>query len=196
MEERRDLLLTVTLQVSSSDRWIWLPDQSGGYTVRGVYDLLTSQEQPLLQQNLELIWHKQVPLKVSIFVWRMLRDRLPTKENLANLGIISMKAWLCRAGCGQVEDLNHLFISCPYFGALWPLVWAWLGVAGAQSQVISNHFLQFIHYAGVLKSRRSFFHLIWLLCVWVLLNDRNDRLFKNKHSSLPHMLDKVKSFSL
>jgi len=107
-----------------------------------------------------------------------------------------MESRLCIAGCGQVEDLNRLFLSCPFFGALWPLVRDWLGVAGAESQVISDHFLQFIHYACDLKSRRSFFHLIWLLCVWVLWKDRNDKLFRNNYSSLPHMLDKVKSYSL
>jgi hypothetical protein len=123
-------------------------------------------------------------------------DRLPTKNNLANRGIISMEARLCSAKCGQVEDLNHLFLSCPYFGALWPLVRAWLSVSGVESQLISDHFLQFIQYPSVLKSRRSFFHLIWLLCVWVVWKDQNDRLFRNKHSSLLHMLDKVKSFSL
>ena len=67
VEECRELLLTVTLQDSSSDKWLLLPDQTGGYTVCGVYDLLTSQEQPHLHKNLELIWHKQVTLKVSIF---------------------------------------------------------------------------------------------------------------------------------
>ncbi|KEH32906.1 hypothetical protein MTR_3g011275 [Medicago truncatula] len=59
VEECRELLLTLTLQDSSSDRWLWLPDQTGGYTIRGVYDMLTSQEQPMLHQNMELIWHKQ-----------------------------------------------------------------------------------------------------------------------------------------
>jgi len=58
VEECRELLLTVTLQNSSSDRWLWLPDHNGGYSVCGVYDLLISQEQPHLHQNLELIWHK------------------------------------------------------------------------------------------------------------------------------------------
>ncbi len=122
VEECRDLLLTVTLQEDSSDRWLWLPDQSGGYTVRGAYDMLTVQDHPLLHQNLELIWHKQVPLKVSIFAWRLLRDRLPTRQNLAIRGILPMDARLCLAGCGQVEDVNHLFLSCPSYGALWPLV--------------------------------------------------------------------------
>jgi len=37
----------------------------------------------------DLIWHKQVSLKVSIFAWRLLRGRLPTKSNMTTRGIIS-----------------------------------------------------------------------------------------------------------
>jgi len=159
-------------------------------------DLLTMQDQPHLHQNSELIWHKQVSLNVSIFPWRLLRDRLPTKENLAKRGIISVDSRMCCAGCEHAEDLKHVFLICPYYGALWPLVRAWLRIEGVESQVISDHFSQFIYYAGVLKSRRSFFHLISLLCVWIIWNDQNDRLFRNKQSSLPQLLDKVKSYSL
>jgi len=86
--------------------------------VRGVYDMLTSQEQPYIHQNMELIWHKQVPLKVSVLAWRLLRDRLPTKFNLADRGIIPVEARFCVTGCGQVEDVNHMFLPCPIFGAL------------------------------------------------------------------------------
>ena len=158
VEECRVLLLTVSLWESVANRWLWLPDQDGGYSVRGVYDMLTSQEQPQLHSNMELIWHKQVPLKVSILAWRLLRDRLPTKNNLANHGVIPLEARLCLTGCGHVEDVNHLFLSCPTFGALWPLVRAWLEVVGVDSQTTSDHFLQFINYAGCSRLRRSFFH--------------------------------------
>jgi len=132
---------------------------------------------------------KQVPLKVSVLAWRLLRDRLPTKANLTNRGIIPIEARLCVTGCGHVED-------CPFFGALWPMVRAWLGVEGVDSHAIPDHFMQFIQYASGLKSRRSLFHLIWLQCVWVLWNDRNDRLFRGRNCSLPQLLDKVKSNSL
>ncbi|KEH29430.1 hypothetical protein MTR_4g036635 [Medicago truncatula] len=33
----------------------------------------------------------KVPLKVSILAWRLMRDRLPTKLNLANRGILSVE---------------------------------------------------------------------------------------------------------
>jgi hypothetical protein len=37
-----------------------------------------------------------VPLKVSIFAWRLLQDRLPTKSNMLNRGIISRRQVFAR----------------------------------------------------------------------------------------------------
>ena len=196
VEECMKLLLNVSLQDTSNDMWQWLLDPNEGYSVRGVYNMLTSHEHPQLHQNMEFIWHKQVPLIVYIFVWWMFKERLPIKSNLAICGIIPSEVRMCVHGCGHVEDTTHLFLSCPTFGAIWSLVRAWLGFDGADSQVISDHLLQFIHYASGLKSRRSLFHLIWLLCVWVLWNEQNNRLFKDQQCSIPHLLEKVKSYSL
>ena len=69
-------------------------------------------------------------------------------------------------------------------------------VEGVDSHGISDHFVQFIEYTGGLKPRRSLFHLIWFQCVWVWWNERNDRLFRNRQSSIPLLLDKVKSHTL
>ncbi|MCI49454.1 70 kDa peptidyl-prolyl isomerase, partial [Trifolium medium] len=102
-----DLLLDVSLQEQSSDSWQWQPDPDGGYTVRGAYQLLTSQDSVTLDVAEGLIWHSQVPLKVSIFAWRLLRDRLPTKANLVTRGILSSEAHFCVSGCGAVESAQH-----------------------------------------------------------------------------------------
>lgn len=40
--ECRDLLLTISLLETKTDRWLWMLDQISSYPVRGVYDLLTS----------------------------------------------------------------------------------------------------------------------------------------------------------
>ncbi|KEH21259.1 transmembrane protein, putative [Medicago truncatula] len=56
----------------------------------------------------------KVPLKVSI--------RLPAKSNLADRGITFVEDRFCVTGCGHVEDVNHMFFSCPIFGTLWPMV--------------------------------------------------------------------------
>jgi hypothetical protein len=64
-----------------------------------------------LDATLDLIWHKQAPLKVSIMAWRLLRNRLPTKENLVVRGIISHDNQLCVTGCGGIKTAHHLFLS-------------------------------------------------------------------------------------
>jgi len=100
LEECRLLLLNVSLHPLSFDVWQWLPDPSSGYSVHSVYAMLTTQEVPQVTQDVNLIWHKQVPLKVSVFAWRLLRDRLHTKSNLALRGVINVEASMCVSGCG------------------------------------------------------------------------------------------------
>lgn len=141
------------------------------------------------------MWQRQVPLKVSIFAWRPFRDRLPRKANLVAGGIIPPDAYYCMTGCGGVESARHLFISCDTFGSLWTLVRSWISFSLADPHHLSYHFIQFIYSTCVLNARRSFLQCIWLLCVQVVLNERNNRLFKNTENSIPQLLDKVKLYS-
>ena len=67
LEQCRQLINDVVLQSDISDSWQWDSDSVGGYTVRGVYQQLTTHPVPPDVTMGDLIWHKQVPLKVSIF---------------------------------------------------------------------------------------------------------------------------------
>ncbi|GAU10837.1 hypothetical protein TSUD_425350, partial [Trifolium subterraneum] len=124
--ECQSLLSNISLQALSSDRWQWQLDPDKCYTVCDAYQLLTSHDSVILSDAEGLIWHSQVPLKVSIFAWRLLRDRLPTKANLVTRGILSSEAYYCVSGCGAVESAHHLFISCRTYGSLWSLVSSWI----------------------------------------------------------------------
>jgi len=120
-----------------------------------------------------LVWHNNVPLKVSIFVWRLLRNCLPRRQNLVHRGILSDIDVGCLLGCGYVETAQHLFISCDFYGTLWFQVRSWLGVSSPDPIIVLDHFLQFTHSAGGARARRSFMQLVWLLCAWIIWNDRN-----------------------
>jgi len=56
------------------------------------------------------VWVKAVPLKVSLFVWRLLMNPIPTKDNLRGRGVVTNNYCRCIGGCDMVEDSNHLFI--------------------------------------------------------------------------------------
>jgi len=51
-------------------------------------------------------------------------------------------------------------------------------------------------YTGYSRARRSFLQLLWLLCIWLVWNERNNRLFNNTETSIEHLLDKTKFHSL
>ncbi|MCH93793.1 70 kDa peptidyl-prolyl isomerase, partial [Trifolium medium] len=137
-----------------SDQWLWRHDPAGGYSVRSVYHMLTSREVPSVAATTNLIWHKQVPMKISVLTWRLFRNR----------------------GIGNIAQ--HLFLSCPVFAPLCYLVRSWIGIFSADPILLQDHFVQFIHSAGGLRARRSFLQLIWLCCIWVVWNERNNRVFK------------------
>jgi len=76
----------------------------------------------MVDRRAGLVWYKQVPLKVSVFAWRQLRDRLPTRSNLLDRGVITGGAAGCLAGCTHLENSQHLFLSCGFYGSLWQAV--------------------------------------------------------------------------
>jgi hypothetical protein len=129
-------------------------------------------------------------LKVSILAWRLLCDRLPTKANFVKRAVLDTSSSLCVSDCGFVETAQHQFLSCDTFSSMWPLSRQWLGIVGVDTYVIQEHFLQFVHLTGGGKATRSFLQLIWLLCDWVLWNERNNRLFNNVVTSFNRLLDK------
>ena len=152
MVECRRLFNDIVLRPNVSDRWHWTPNIHGGYTVSGVYHILTTSTDPPDVGLHDLVLHKQVPQKVSIFVWRMLRDRLPTKTNLLRRGLFTVEVARCATGCGFDESVSHLFLHCDSYGSLWWHIRAWIGVTGVVPHDISDHLFQFIHIQGTLRS--------------------------------------------
>jgi len=63
-------------------------------------------------------------------------------------------------GCGLMEDINHLFLSCDYFGKIWDAILHWLGFIMVQTTQVANHFYQFETLGGFSKSVRIVFNLI------------------------------------
>jgi len=107
--------------------------------------MLTTIEQPIHLAPSNLTWHKDVPLKVTVFAWRLLCERLPTKDNLLRRDIIHHDNQLCLRGCRMEETTDHLFLSCPIFGfgIIWYQLRRWFGVSGVDPMFFSKHFLQF-----------------------------------------------------
>ncbi|RHN79618.1 putative reverse transcriptase zinc-binding domain-containing protein [Medicago truncatula] len=188
-----DILTNIVLQPNHYDRWIWHLHASNNYNVTSAYNhLLTLISNNLSATHTSEIWNKEVPLKISLFAWRLLRDRLPTTDNLIKRHILLLNAQLCVGGCGMMGDAKHLFLSCDFFGKLWYGISHWLSCHIVFPEHVPDHLYQFGTLGGFSKNNRSAFHLIWLSCVWVIWLERNARVFHQTEASINQLLDKVK----
>jgi hypothetical protein len=175
--------------------WQWQPDHVEGYSVCLAYQLLTSQQHAPLEVAEDPIWHKQIPLKVSLFSWRLLRDRLPTKENLVTRAIVTPAAdHSCVSGCGGMESVQHLFISSS--------IWFSLAVGSIMDWFFGCGSLEHL---GSLSSVYSFFG--WSSCAALIftaylalmcfghLERTKSTVIRNSELSLTQLLEKVKLYS-
>ena len=72
------------------------------------------------------LWKAPLPLKIKIFVWQLLRDRLPSRVEVRKRqgpgdGLCPM--------CGVPETGSHILFSCPAARFLWNFVHEALGPA-------------------------------------------------------------------
>jgi len=72
VHECRVLLVDISLQGDLSYLWIWSSDSVGGYYVCGVYPHLTSAKYTTRPIVSDFLWHKAVPLKVSLLASALL----------------------------------------------------------------------------------------------------------------------------
>nr|ABD33236.2 H+-transporting two-sector ATPase, alpha/beta subunit, central region, related [Medicago truncatula] len=106
------LLCNVVLQDSSLDRWWWILDPINGYSVKGTYQYLTMPDTSMETCLFDAAWLKHVPLKVSVFVWRLLRNRLPTKDKHFCRRVLHHDGMLCVGeSCGTLFTSGSTSIS-------------------------------------------------------------------------------------
>lgn len=100
------------------------------FYVKSCYDILNHDAgffplQPNLMLALDILWVYRVPLKVKVFGWRVLLNRLPTRSNLGDIGVISNSHDKACVFCFQaVEEADYVFLICPRTR----MVWKWLGI--------------------------------------------------------------------
>lgn len=81
---------------SNPDRWQWLQDPSGSFSIASMRKLL---HKPTANNNFTLHWNNLVPLKVNIFGWQAEKNKIATRTALQVRGI-QLDSCLCRL-CGD-----------------------------------------------------------------------------------------------
>ncbi|XP_057432161.1 uncharacterized protein LOC130724912 [Lotus japonicus] len=73
---------SVQLVEGAFDRWSWLPSSDGVYSVSSAYSFMQDPLLPTQDHALSEVWKSLAPSNIKAFSWRLLLDRIASRENL------------------------------------------------------------------------------------------------------------------
>ena len=171
-----------------NDTWVWRAEATGIISTKSAYQVIKSEMDDEGQYlGFKKLWEIKVPPKALSFVWRLLWDRLPTKDNLIKRQI-QVENDLCPFCHSQSETASHLFFTC---GKIMPLWWEFLSWV-KEDKVFHcrpmDNFLQ--HYSSaaskVSNTRRTMWWIAVTNSIWRL---RNDIIFQNQTVDITRLTD-------
>ncbi|XP_058727076.1 uncharacterized protein LOC131598498 [Vicia villosa] len=102
------------------DKLIWHHESNGEYSVRSAYHIqggMRNTDRPG-SSSLDYhgfwkqLWKLKVNPKIKNFMWRVIKNILPTKENLRNKGVVT--DGMCPLYNSEAESTCHLFLRCAF----------------------------------------------------------------------------------
>ncbi|XP_057809075.1 uncharacterized protein LOC131023546 [Salvia miltiorrhiza] len=124
--------------------------------------------------------------------WRMMLNRLPTRDNLKKKRILTTEEESKCNECGMGEESsNHLFLLCPKIEEVWNEIQRWLGIPLAQPNHIERHYDMFIN-LGNKKKIRTLLLAIWVGTIWMRWKKRNEKCFEGKDWECKNLVLEIK----
>ncbi|GKC82639.1 RNA-directed DNA polymerase, eukaryota [Tanacetum coccineum] len=166
-----NLLSSFTLS-DAEDSWSWSLG-SPSFTVKCTREHIDNNILP--DGGMETRWNRYLPKKINIFIWRVLRDRLPTRWNLSHKGIDldSLNCLICDT---SVETTNHSLWFCSLATTLWHRVFVWLDIAPPNPSNIQDVF-SWLDNMSLSSAQKSALEVICGVVFWSLWHFRNKLIF-------------------
>lgn len=145
------LLWDISLIFGREDKWIWGLDYNKFLSIKFCYTWLvdcvageTHSRDTYKLLACSKTWKCDVPTKAIVLTWRLLINKLPTRDSLVRIGVVNLACEsCCFSSFKQEETAQHLLFCCSKMLEVWNRVFNWLDVPVLNSQDPVNHFLHF-----------------------------------------------------
>lgn len=174
------------------DRWVWVKESSGAFSVSSAYEFLAGFSAGSHEGLFDYLWASKAPSNSIALAWKVLIKKLQTKDELRKRNAIPSGTDTSCAMCSNaVESISHLFFCCPMSWLLWCGVLRWVGYLAALPCDGKSHLLQFLSICQGNKSWKRVFSLIWIATIGVIWYSRNCRIFKGEVVDWNRLLDLI-----
>jgi len=186
---------------SEEDRWVWLPDEGGTFSVKSSYSVLEAitlleEDTSTLEEGVfSLLWKSPAPSKVVAFSWSLLLDLIPTRVNLAIRNILQPDSSLLCVLCeNRVESATHLFLHCEVSSFIWREDLNWLEFNFITPHNLFTHFEGWNSEANSKRLKKGAW-MIWHATIWMIWKERNVRIFTYDRKEAEEIVDEIKAIS-
>lgn len=170
------------------------------FTVRSYYDRFKEKlsSPPLLPKSVTALYHLwriKGPSEILHFGWRVILNRIATKDNLFKNDIVEILNDLFCVLCAEEEESpSHILRRCGTLSEIWRNVYKWMGIL---EEIIVKEFEVFFEHCDKVKrlSRRNIVAVIWLVTVWSIWLKCNVVIFNRDTFSFIECKTKINSIS-
>ncbi|GKD88981.1 RNA-directed DNA polymerase, eukaryota [Tanacetum coccineum] len=185
-----DIIKQVTI-VQTKDSWRWSCDKMDSFLVNGLCKHLDYLVLP--SHYLATRWNKIVPQKVNIHVWRLIKDRLPTRFNVWFLSVdnVSLTCPMCN---NDLESIFHTMFECIIAIKVWKSVVKWLNL-NLPFQLPPIDLLDFVNNKGNLHKAKDIIFTFIYTTWWELWRFQNTYIFKPRKKRDVDIMDSIIQFA-
>lgn len=167
----------------ASDIRVWQYMKHGNCAVRSGYHLdrrlkacrldnRLGQTSNLNRSNWGWIWNLKIPNKIKKFIWRLLRNSLPTLDILRSRGVHT--SIMCPVCKDKDESLIHVFKDCAYARLFWACSPFPSMLSNAGCVDIYDWIMQLKHKSKIVELE------LFLCSLWSIWSNRNQVVHENK----------------
>ncbi|XP_058774729.1 uncharacterized protein LOC131649001 [Vicia villosa] len=170
-------------------------EESRDYSVKEAYNTLMPEPGSDVRIAWSKLWNKAIPTKVSCLAWRLVQNKIATKDNLVRRGVLLQGQERCAGECGREENVSHLFFECHCFAGVWSHICRWIGVDAALHSEAWQHLLQFENLLGEGNLSTLKLRVLWCACIWGIWKARNNKIFRNEEIQIARVTEETKVYA-
>ncbi|KAJ9552360.1 hypothetical protein OSB04_016405 [Centaurea solstitialis] len=190
----RELGINISTHLKRKDDdggWVWDLDNSKMYIVRSLRTLIDGITLPIA--DMETNWVRWLPGKVNIQLWRVLNNRLPTRDNLQNRGM-NLNSILCPLCLSTAESLDHLLCSCSTTKTISAYLLSWVDWWPTNDQTVVNMWDK-ICSSGVNMLQKDVCKLIGAAYFNSIWTSRNNKIFNGGVKAEKEIFRDIQAFA-
>ena len=134
-----------------------------------------------------------IPRKVNIFIWRLMLDRIPTRNAIKRRGM-EIENVLCPICNVEEENLMHLFGRCEVAARTWEALFKWLDIQVSNFRDPSE-FLKNESNLKLNEKKKIVIEAIVCTGLWFLWKYRNDVVHNTGKIRKGMIVDSIKEYS-